>query len=313
MIPCRPGTRLTATYLLVQGAIGALWWVLLLTMSAARTRFQPSGYPEDFILTFLLPDVLLFVAGSFVSAVLVVRGGHAGIASLWAVTGATMYAALHCIGVAWSASGFTHAAVMMTAAAACLLTLSLTLGQCPSELPTFPFRVSVNSRGRLRRLVVQIIFFWGVFLLLLPLGLSWVERRFEIPPVIDAVWWPRLRRVAGGVVFLVASAVNLWAARTMLRVGEGTPLPTECAARLVSNGPYAVVRNPMALAGVVQVLAVAILLGSWLTAGYACIGGLLWHVTVRPVEEQELAVRFGAEFERYRDRVACWTPRLPRG
>ncbi len=52
------------------------------------------------------------------------------------------------------------------------------------------------------------------------------------------------------------------------------------------------------------------MLGSWLVVAYAVIGSLLWNYAVRPHEEADLERRFGTEFQRYRDSVRCWIPRL---
>ena len=81
--------------------------------------------------------------------------------------------------------------------------------------------------------------------------------------------------------------------------------------RLVISGPYRVVRNPMAIAGITQGVAVGLMLGSWLVVVYTLCGSLVWNWVIRPFEEDDLAYRFGAEFEAYRSRVGCWIPRAP--
>lgn len=92
--------------------------------------------------------------------------------------------------------------------------------------------------------------------------------------------------------------------------GDGTPLPAATANRLVTAGPYRVVRNPMAVSGFVQGAAVGLMLSSWMVVVYAVLGSLLWNFAVRPLEEADLEARFGDEFRRYRDTVRCWIPRL---
>jgi protein-S-isoprenylcysteine O-methyltransferase Ste14 len=67
----------------------------------------------------------------------------------------------------------------------------------------------------------------------------------------------------------------------------------------------------MALAGIAQGVAVGLQVSSWLVVVYAVVGSLLWNYAVRPLEEADLAVRFGDDFERYRDTVRCWIPRIP--
>jgi protein-S-isoprenylcysteine O-methyltransferase Ste14 len=91
--------------------------------------------------------------------------------------------------------------------------------------------------------------------------------------------------------------------------GRGTPLPLDAARVLVVTGPYAWVRNPMAVAGLAQGAAVALWHGSAVVGAYVVAGGLFWHIVVRPLEEANLAHTFGRSFEEYRDRVPLWWPR----
>ena len=98
----------------------------------------------------------------------------------------------------------------------------------------------------------------------------------------------------------------------MSRVGRGTPLPLDHARNFVVVGPYVFVRNPMAVSGVGQGLAVALVLGLPLVAVYALMGSLVWQLVFRPSEEDDLRESFGQEYERYVDRVKCWIPRMRR-
>jgi len=96
----------------------------------------------------------------------------------------------------------------------------------------------------------------------------------------------------------------------MSAIGHGTPLPAAMPNRLVIAGPYRYVRNPMAVASIVQGAAVGLLLTSWMVVAYAIAGAMLWNFGVRPHEEADLEQRFGNTFRRYRDTIRCWTPRF---
>ncbi len=96
----------------------------------------------------------------------------------------------------------------------------------------------------------------------------------------------------------------------MTREGEGTPLPAACTQRLVIAGAYRFIRNPMALSGICQGVAVGLAIGSPLIMLYAVIGGLWWDILVRPDEEQHLLESFGEPFEKYQSEVPCWRPRF---
>ena len=94
----------------------------------------------------------------------------------------------------------------------------------------------------------------------------------------------------------------------MVRDGGGTPLPLDQTNHLVVSGPYRYVRNPMAVAGIGQGLAIAIMFQSIPVFVYSIVGGLAWHLVVRPIEERNMVERFGEAYEDYRRRVSCWIP-----
>ena len=79
---------------------------------------------------------------------------------------------------------------------------------------------------------------------------------------------------------------------------------------LVIAGPYRYLRNPMAFGGLGVGFAIGVHNGSWGTLAYAVAGGAIWHAIARPMEERDLAERFGASYEHYRANVHCWLPRL---
>lgn len=98
----------------------------------------------------------------------------------------------------------------------------------------------------------------------------------------------------------------------MATLGRGTPLPTATAPFLVIAGPYRYVRNPMALAGITQGLAVGWWMGSFSVIVYALVGAVAWHTLVRPHEERDLLKRFGAAYRDYQRRVLLWIPMIPK-
>lgn len=111
-------------------------------------------------------------------------------------------------------------------------------------------------------------------------------------------------------LFAAASCLGLWSGLTMATRGDGTPLPTATAPRLVVAGPYRYVRNPMAVAGIVQGIAVGWYLDSVAVIAYSLTGAVLWHILVRPVEEADLQTRFGETYTDYQRQVRLWIPTL---
>jgi protein-S-isoprenylcysteine O-methyltransferase Ste14 len=154
--------------------------------------------------------------------------------------------------------------------------------------------------------LAQIVVFWGLFLMAIPLAMTILEQRWAV-----ALPFPAVAAPAGFAILMLASALGLVSAFVMSTRGNGTPLPSAMPNELVIGGPYRWVRNPMAIAGIVQGVAVGLILSSWLVIVYAIAGSMLWNYAIRPLEEADLEKRFGEEFERYRKAVQCWIPRVP--
>jgi protein-S-isoprenylcysteine O-methyltransferase Ste14 len=112
--------------------------------------------------------------------------------------------------------------------------------------------------------------------------------------------------VALGLGFvLFASSVYWFATR-----GAGTLAPWDPPRRLVVDGPYRHVRNPM-IAGVIFVLfAEALLLLSALQTAWAVIFLVANLVYLPVIEEPQLERRFGEPYREYCRHVPRFVPRL---
>jgi protein-S-isoprenylcysteine O-methyltransferase Ste14 len=110
--------------------------------------------------------------------------------------------------------------------------------------------------------------------------------------------------VAGG-------ALALWCIVTFALVGRGTPAPFDPPRKLVAQGPYRYVRNPMYLGALFALCGAALFYRSIPLFGYAALFLLATHLFVVVYEEPTLACLFGSEYEKYRPRVGRWLPRGP--
>lgn len=111
--------------------------------------------------------------------------------------------------------------------------------------------------------------------------------------------------MAAGIVLYLLCAFWGFALR-----GRGTPLPLDPPKKLVVEGPYRVVRNPMYWGVGSVMLGEALLFRSvsltlWV-AGFAAGVSLF----VFFFEEPALRGKFGAEYEDYCRRIPRWLPRL---
>jgi protein-S-isoprenylcysteine O-methyltransferase Ste14 len=117
-------------------------------------------------------------------------------------------------------------------------------------------------------------------------------------------------RIALGVPLVAAGfAMWVWTVRLFARIGRGTLAPWDPTERLVVEGPYAHVRNPM-IAGVLAVLlGEALIFGSTAIAIWAAIFMVVNQAFFLAYEEPAVERRFGEEYRRYKANVPRWIPR----
>lgn len=291
-------------YFAVQAFAGAAWWIAVFTVPFVREATL--GRLDPIVVAAF--DIPLFVVASALAA-LGTRTA-ALVAAGWTVVVA---AALAVYATITTEAGWGVLIMAAAAAASIVAVLLQTTGRVPTEWIVrgpFAFRAADDHARRGAYAATtggQIVVFWGLFLFVLPMIIAFLERRWGVGFEFAAFVPP-----AGVVVFVLASALGLSSAFVMSTRGHGTPLPSAMPNRLVIAGPYRWVRNPMAVAGILQGVAVGLILSSWLVVAYAVVGSLLWNYAVRPSEEADLEARFGDDFLRYARNVRCWWPRVPR-
>ncbi|HTQ09292.1 MAG TPA: isoprenylcysteine carboxylmethyltransferase family protein [Fimbriimonadaceae bacterium] len=151
----------------------------------------------------------------------------------------------------------------------------------------------------------QIAVFWGFFLAVVPFAIVRLEGHFGIAGFVSPA-----SRMAGAALFCSMGCVGVYCGMVFAVHGSGTPLPLDTTTKLVIAGPYRVVRNPMAITGICQGIAVGLYLGSPFTVLYSLAGIAAWDYMARPWEEEDLLRRFGEPYRQYREAVRCWIPRL---
>lgn len=292
---------LARAYFAVQAASAVAWWILVFTAEPVRTATL--GRLDPVLVGAF--DIPLFAVASLLAAL----GARWAVWVLWPWT-LLVTAALAGYATVTGLAGWGVVAMVAASASTSAAALLMLRGLIPTELLlSGPLRIREARAASLARhsatTGVQIVAFWGLFLVIIPLIISALEDRWGLTASV-----PSWIRIAGGALLAAASALGLWSAFAMSTRGEGTPLPSATARRLVLTGPYLFVRNPMAVAGITQGVAVGLLLGSWLVVAYALAGSLVWNWGVRPQEEADLEARFGAPYREYRSAVRCWIPRF---
>lgn len=294
-------TRNATAYYLLQGLAVVGWWVLIIGSPDLRGWFQLEANSQTSLWAYWLPDLLLIGPGSFAGAALIYFRNRFATAGLWLVTGAVTYATLHTLATAMmTGRGWLGVALMLPATLwSGVFATALSVGGAM-------FRQAKQSSVNyiLFKTLSQVLVVWTLILVVLP----YLIAKLEVNLAIGRIEFPGQGTLAA-VLFGLFSIPGIWAAIVMSRYGKGTPLPLDHATNLVVQGPYSYVRNPMALSGVGQGLAVALFLGSPLVTAYALMGSAIWQFIFRPLEEDDMAARFGAEFAVYSRNVMCWFPK----
>jgi len=114
-----------------------------------------------------------------------------------------------------------------------------------------------------------------------------------------------------GLAFLLVGLGGLAWCFSLFARAHGTPNPRLPPSRLVTTGPYAWTRNPIAGSHFLAVLGLALVVGSPGAALLVFLLGIPANLLVRH-EERTLELRFGAEYRAYAESVPRWIPRPPR-
>lgn len=277
------------TSYLIQAALVSLWWVGLSTSQVFFIAFQFPSIPKVAFNSFFLPDLVLIMGLSLL------RAYKKNKTLEWIILGAFAYGSLYCLNASvLTGGGFLSTTIMMLGLGYNLFLVN------QSQL----FRQSKSQSKIINGLktVFQIICFWSISLVLFP----WIIiDGFDLLPT-DKISFV----VSSYALFIFSSILGLSSAYAIVKYGDGTPLPTDQTNQLVTNGIYTYVRNPMAIAGMGQGIAICTFFESIHIFIYTLLGGLLWHIVVRPIEEKNMLRRFGKAYNEYTKTVGLWFPKL---
>ena len=295
--------KTASIYFALQGIAVIAWWMLLIFYPVSRGWFQMGDSPTV-LMAFWLPDLFLLAIGSLVVSGFCWFENKFTPMSLWFVVGAISYATLYCLAFAMMTDTGWLGVTAMFPAMIWSGNFAIGLSSTTKELM---FRRSVEAKTSwiLVKTFTQIIIVWGLILVVFPYLITIVETKLGIPQFSFPV-----QKILAVILFPFVSLIGLSSAYTMAKIGRGTPLPMDTASKLVISGIYSYVRNPMAISGIGQGLLIGLFLGSPLVLLYALMGGMIWQMIFRPLEEIDLLKNFGADYEQYRKNVRCWIPRF---
>ncbi|MBK7790594.1 MAG: isoprenylcysteine carboxylmethyltransferase family protein [Saprospiraceae bacterium] len=272
-----------------QALLISVWWLVMLLDDAFRDAFSYESADEHLMSFFIFPDFIVLVLLSLIRSYkrqnwieYVILGGFA-------------YASLFCLALTIvTKSGFLPTGTML-------------LGLGFNVFIVFSDQLFVESRHSDKRInalktFVQIVLIWTLTLFVIPsLLLNAAGKKVELN--FDYL------QIGSALLFILFSSLGLYSSYHLVKYGSGTPLPLDQTQKLVISGPYGHVRNPMAVAGIGQGLAVSLFSGSYIVLFYVLLGAFVWHWFVRPMEEEDMYKRFGTPYDQYKKSVRCWIPR----
>jgi protein-S-isoprenylcysteine O-methyltransferase Ste14 len=145
--------------------------------------------------------------------------------------------------------------------------------------------------------------FVGLLLIYLPTRLlSWSG---IVPP--QSIEGPQ---IMGTMIGSAGAVIALCCIVTFVWIGKGTPAPFDPPRRLVVQGPYRFVRNPMYIGAGLALAGAALFYESVPLLVYVGAFLLASHLFVLLYEEPTLRRTFGPEYEAYCHRVRRWWPHV---
>lgn len=121
---------------------------------------------------------------------------------------------------------------------------------------------------------------------------------------------PPARVVLAVPPLMAGMALWIWSVRQFVHA-RGTPVPFNPPPKLIQDGPYAYVRNPMLMGVFFLLFGFGILIGSIsLTFLFTPLFIAASAAEFKFIEEPELELRFGNDYIQYRKRVPMFIPRI---
>ena len=124
--------------------------------------------------------------------------------------------------------------------------------------------------------------------------------------------FPVVLRFFGIILLVAGSALHLWTAKLLGLWGLiGLPeVSSRLEGRLITKGPFSIVRHPTYLAHTSMFSGVFLMTGTVTVGIMTFIDFLLVYVLIIPLEEKELSKRFGKDYNLYMEKVPKLFPRF---
>jgi protein-S-isoprenylcysteine O-methyltransferase len=155
-----------------------------------------------------------------------------------------------------------------------------------------------ENRDRGSRALIYFMSFFGAGLAFV---MPFAVPQAEIMLPHAAVFYTAIAMLWAGAILYPWSAVTLGTNfRTSVQLLDGQ--------RLVTRGPYRILRHPAYTAGILAFAGIGLAVGNWASFAVAVLAVMIAYARRIAVEEKALAERFGQEFEAHRRRTWAVIP-----
>src|SRR5688572_4294080 len=112
------------------------------------------------------------------------------------------------------------------------------------------------------------------------------------------------------LLWIVGTLIIVWCSVDMVRKGRGTPAHVDPPKKLIVNGLYRYVRNPIYVGALLVQLGFILWSGSGLMIVYFLLFTLAYQILIVLIEEPILRHMFGEEYLAYCRQVPRWIPKI---
>jgi protein-S-isoprenylcysteine O-methyltransferase Ste14 len=170
----------------------------------------------------------------------------------------------------------------------------------------YVYRVATGSmKRRMRLLPIALVIFFGIIVLFVFASL-WLDKWLTFFHFGPTLWSTGL----AWFVLTVGWLIMFWPVIAFFS-SRGTPVPFDPPPKLITNGLYAYIRNPMLLGMFIFMLGLGLLFGSLsLIFIFTPLFIVINVLYIKAIEEKEMEKKFGPAYLEYKKRVPMFIPRL---
>jgi len=158
------------------------------------------------------------------------------------------------------------------------------------------FATSFFKRLGLFSYIIPVILWSPVAYLIYRNGAFLIQYKIDLPLLLN---------IAGLFLLILGTLLHIWTARLLGLAGIiGVPeISTKIHGKLVTGGPFLVVRHPTYLAHSLIFSGVFLMTGVITVGILTLVDLIIVNLIIITLEEKELLIRFGNEYKSYKERV----------